>query len=140
MADFDPHTAWSTIAGRDVALATVRTFLERSTAIRVAVLLDDGEGESGSVVECEPGGPLLLTCGEQTFVIPPEALQSVTPLPMHPPPAVPSSAVEVDAEGGEVIAPIGAIANLGLAVLELAKVLGGRTVATADFATATVSR
>jgi hypothetical protein len=49
---------------------------------------------------------------------------------------VPSSAWRFDPTLGEVSAPIGAVAMLGLGVLELARVLGGRTVATADFAMA----
>jgi len=135
MADLDPHTAWGAIAGRDVALATVQMFLERSSAVRVAVLLDDGYDGAAAVVECEPGGPILLTEGEQTYAVPPAVLESVVPLPMNPPRPVPSSALEFDPDEGTVMAPMGAVANLGLAVLELAKVLGGRTVATADFAT-----
>ena len=34
-----------------------------------------------------------------------------------------------------MLAPLGAVSALGLAVLELARVMGGRSVATADFAT-----
>jgi hypothetical protein len=50
---------------------------------------------------------------------------------------VPATAISVDPVQGEVAAPIGAIASLAMAVGELARVLGGRTVAMADFATST---
>jgi hypothetical protein len=58
--------------------------------------------------------------------------------PPHPLPhvhAVPASAIAVDLEAGQLSGPIGAIPLLGRALLELARTFGGRSVATADFAT-----
>jgi hypothetical protein len=135
MADFDPDTAWDLVARHDAVLATLQVFTERSLATRVVVLLDEGDGETSILIECEPGQPIALTEQGETYLIPPEALLGVTPLPMTPPRPVPSTAITMDEGFGEVAAPIGAVSALGLAVLELARVLGGRSVATADFAT-----
>ena len=135
MADFDPDTAWELVARHDVVLATLQLFAERSLATRVSVLLDAGDGLTATLIECEPGEPLMLTEAGETYLVPPEALLGVTPLPMSPPRPVPASAITVDAEDGQIAAPLGAVSALGLAVLELARVMGGRSVATADFAT-----
>lgn len=135
VAEFDSGTPWEVVARYDSVLATLQVFAERSLATRVAVLLDAGDGVSATLLECEPGEPLSITEGEQTYLVPPEALLGVSPLPMLPPRPVPASAIEIDAEQGQVAAPVGAVSALGLAVLELARALGGRSVATADFAT-----
>ena len=135
MADFDSGTSWDLIARYDSVLATLQVFAEHSLATRVTVLLDAGDGVTSTLLECEPGEPLAITEGEATYLVPPEALLGVSPLPMLPPRAVPASAIDFDLEQGEVAAPIGAVSALGLAVLELARVMGGRSVASADFAT-----
>ena len=135
MADFDPETSWELLARYDSVLATLQVFAEHSLATRVAVLLDQGDGTTGTLLECEPGEPLAITEGDQTYLVPPDALMGVSPLPMLPPRSVPGSAIEIDVEQGQVVAPLGAVSALGSAVLELARVMGGRSVATADFAT-----
>lgn len=135
VADFDPDTAWELVARYDSALATLQVFAERSLATRVTVLLDKGDGRSATLLEYEPGEPMALTEAGETFLLPPEVLLGVEPLPMQPPRGVPPSAIEVDAQDGRVMAPLGAVSALGLAVLDLARVMGGRSVATADFAT-----
>lgn len=135
MADFDPDTSWELLTRYDSVLATLQVFLEHSLATRVSVLLDQGDGITGTLLECEPGQPPAITVGDQTFLVPPEALLGVSPLPMLPPRSVPGSAIEVDVEQGQVAAPLGAVSALGMAVLELARVMGGRSVATADFDT-----
>jgi hypothetical protein len=135
MADFDPDTAWELVARHDVVLATLQLFAERSLATKVTVLLDHGDGVTSTLLECEPGEPLVLSEGGETYLVPPEALLGVTPLEMTPPRPVPASTIEVDPEDGQIAAPLGAVSALALAVLELARVMGGRSVATADFAT-----
>jgi HAMP domain-containing protein len=135
VADFDPDTAWDAVARYDVVLATLQLFTERSLATRVTVLLDQGDGIAATMLECEPGEPLSLTEAGETYLVPPEALLGVAPLPMSPPRPVPATAIDFDLESGQVMAPLGAVAALSLAVLELARVMGGRSVATADFAT-----
>ena len=51
---------------------------------------------------------------------------------LRPPPP---TALTIDPETGELEAPIGAVTNLARGVLGLAAAFGGRSVATADFAT-----
>ena len=48
---------------------------------------------------------------------------------------VPPTALTVDPETGELAAPIGALAGIAEAVVALAAAFGGRSVATAEFAT-----
>ena len=55
------------------------------------------------------------------------------PLPELRPP--PPTALTIDPGTGELEAPLGVVANLARAVLGLAIAFGGRSVATADFAT-----
>jgi hypothetical protein len=135
MADIDPDTSWQELARHDVVMATVRDFTERAGAVRVIVLLDVGADREPPLLECEPGQPITITQGEEAFIIPPAALLDVEPLPVEPPTPVPATALDVDPALGEVSAPIGAVEMLATAVGELARVLGGRTVAMADFAT-----
>ena len=135
VAEFDPDTAWELVARYDGYLATLQLFAERALATRVTVLLDRGDGVASTLLEYEPGEPLGITEDEQTYLVPPEALLGVSPLPMTPPRGVPASAIEIDPEQGQVMAPLGAVSALGLAVLDLARAMGGRSVATADFAT-----
>ena len=49
--------------------------------------------------------------------------------------AVPASALSADPETGELAAPLGSVQLLADSVLALARALGGRSVATATFAT-----
>lgn len=119
----------------EVALATLLTFTERSLATRVSVILDPGDGGPVALLECEPGRPLSLTEDGREQIVPVEAVAGVTPWPMAPPRPVPASAIVIDTETGTVAAPLGGMAALGDAVLSLARVMGGRSVATAEFAT-----
>jgi hypothetical protein len=126
---------WQDIARDDVVMATIQDFTERAGAVHVTVLLDRGEGRGSPLVECEPGQPITISQGEQGYVVPPTALAGVDPLPLHPPKPVPATAIDADVALGEVAAPIGALEALASGVRELARALGGRTVAMAEFAT-----
>jgi hypothetical protein len=126
---------WKDIARDDVVMATIQDFTERAGAVHVTVLLDRGAGRRSPMVECEPGQPITVSQGEQGYVVPPTALVGVEPLPLHPPKPVPATAIDADPTLGEVAAPIGAMEALASGVQELARVLGGRTVAMAEFAT-----
>lgn len=119
----------------DVLLATVRDFTDRSGALRVVVLLDRGAGRATPTLECSPGEPLTINQGEEHYLVPPSDLVDVVGLPVDAPRPIPATALDVDAEQGQISAPIGAVEMLALAVGDLARVLGGRTVAIADFAT-----
>jgi hypothetical protein len=116
------------------AVATVRAFAERSGALRVVLLVDAGDG-AATMIECDAAGALELTDGDGAWVLPAgePAVGEPRPLPELRPP--PPTALAIDAETGELEAPLGAVANLGRAVLGLAVAFGGRSVATADFAT-----
>jgi len=135
MADADDGTGWGHLLGHDVVMATLQDFTERAGAVRVVVLLDRGPGRAAPLLECEPGEPITISQGDENFIVPPASFADVEPLPLDPPKPVPASALDVDVVQGEVAAPIGAVDALVQAVRELARVLGGRTVAMADFAT-----
>jgi hypothetical protein len=115
------------------AIATVRAFAQRSGAQRVVLLVDPGDGTTATMLDCAADGTVELTEGEETRQVPNTVTGAARPLPeLRPPPA---SAIAINPDTGELEAPLGAIANLGRAVLGLAAAFGGRSVATADFAT-----
>lgn len=124
--------ALEAVARNAEAIATVRAFLERSEALRVVLLVDR---EPPAMLDGAPGGAIELTDEGEPYDVPaampvpapPRALPEIRPAP--------SSALRADPITGELAAPIGAIANLGHAVLGLARAFGGRSVATAEFAT-----
>ena len=130
----DP-AALRAIARHADAIATVRAFAERSDALRVVLLVDLGDEETPAMLDGAPGGAVELTAEGEAHAVPaglpvpapPRTLPDIRPAP--------SSALRADPVTGELAAPIGAIANLGHAVLGLARAFGGRSVATAEFAT-----
>ena len=126
--------ALKAVARNAEAIATVRAFLARSEALRVVLLVDLGD-DVPAMLDAAPGGAIELTDEGEPYEVPaampvpapPRALPDIRPAP--------SSALRADPVTGELAAPIGAIANLGHAVLGLARAFGGRSVATAEFAT-----
>ncbi len=130
----DP-AALKAIARHADAIATVRAFAARSEALRVVLIVDRGAEDAPVMLDAVPGGAIELTeegevhpvPAELPVLAPPRALPEIRPAP--------SSALRADPITGELSAPIGAIANLGHAVLGLAQAFGGRSVATAEFAT-----
>jgi hypothetical protein len=140
VADADAETGWPALARHEVAVATVRAFAERSGAERVVVLLDEGQSEPATMLECGADGAVALTAGERVYVLPPEAGAGATPVAFHSVRPAPATALRADPATGELTAPVGAIANLAGAVMSLARGLGGRSVASADFATADAGR
>ena len=116
-----------------VAVATVTAFAERARAERVVLVLDRGEAAEAAMVEWAPGEGLEVTVGDEPYDVAAVPAALPAPLPeLRPPPA---SALTADPETGELSAPLGVIAHLADAVMALASAFGGRTVATADFAT-----
>ena len=115
------------------AVATVRAFAERSGALRVVLLVD--AGAEATMLDCAPDGALELTDAGRTFEIPAAARVDAAPRVLPELRPAPRTTLSIDAETGELEAPLGAVANLARAVLELARAFGGRSVATADFAT-----
>jgi hypothetical protein len=119
----------------DEAVATVRAFAERARAERVVLLADPGDGSDATMLDCSADGDVEVTDGGRTWRVPASTVIDAPPRPfpdLRPPPP---SALTIDPETGELEAPLGAIANLGSAVLGLASTFGGRSVATAEFAT-----
>jgi hypothetical protein len=116
------------------AIATLRTFAERSGALRAVLLIDLGDDEA-LLVDCADTGEVEITERDSTTLIPASAL---VPAPPRPLPAVrpaPATAISIDVESGEIAAPIGTIEHLADVTLALARAFGGRSVATAEFAT-----
>jgi hypothetical protein len=116
----------------DVAVATVAAFGERARAERVVLVLDRGEAAEPAMVEWVPDEPMQVTVGEESRGV---AAASALPAPLPQLRPAPASSMAADPETGELSAPLGAISHLADAVLALARAFGGRTVATADFAT-----
>jgi hypothetical protein len=114
-------------------IATARAFAERSGAERV-VLLVDRDGEV-LMVDVGSAGAVQVDDGERTYALaagaPVEAAARSLP-DIRPAPA---TALWLDTRTGELEAPLGVVANLGSAVLGLARAFGGRSVASVDFAT-----
>jgi hypothetical protein len=132
--DQDP-AALKAIARHAQAIATVRAFAVRSEALRVVLLLDLGDEEAPVMLDAGPSGALDLTDEGEAYVVPAEVPVPAPPRALPEIRPAPSSALKADPITGELAAPIGAIANLGSAVLGLARAFGGRSVATAEFAT-----
>ena len=131
----DP-AALKAIARHADAIATVRAFAERSEALRVVLLVDLGDEESPAMLDAAPGGAVELTDEGEAHAVPAgdaRARAAARRCPTSAPPR-PRRCGPIPVTG-ELAAPIGAIANLGHAVLGLARAFGGRSVATAEFAT-----
>jgi hypothetical protein len=129
-----PDDVQDALARHAEAVATVRAFAERSRAERVVLLVDDGDGPA-TMLDCEPGGALELTDASGAWTVAADAVVDAQPRPLPDLRPPPPTALSFDPESGELEAPLGAVANLGRAVLGLAVAFGGRSVATADFAT-----
>jgi hypothetical protein len=117
------------------AVATVREFAQRSFAERVVLLVDPGDGSTATMLDCASDGSLDLTEPDGAWSVPADAAAPGVPrvLPELRPP--PPTALAIDPETGELEAPLGVVANLARGVLALATAFGGRSVATAEFAT-----
>ena len=115
------------------AVATVRAFAERSGAR--AWCCSSTARRRADDAHCAPGGGLELTDAGRTFEIPAAAPVDAAPRALPDIRPAPRTTLSIDPETGELEAPLGAVANLARAVLELARAFGGRSVATAEFAT-----
>jgi len=117
------------------AIATVRAFAAASGAQRVVLLLDLGGDRPTSMIDLGADGSLELTRDGATTTLAAGAPAGAPPRTLPPLSAVPATAMTLDPDTGELAAPLGVVAHLGDAVLALARAFGGRSVATADFAT-----
>ena len=118
-----------------VALASVREVAARAGAQRVVLLVDEGETTPPTMVEWAEGGTFELTEAGVTEHVDPAALSGVLPAVTPDVRPVPPTALTVDPDTGELAAPIGALAGVAGAIVALAAAFGGRSVATAEFAT-----
>jgi hypothetical protein len=114
----------------------VRAFAARSGAERVVLLLEAAAGEGTTMVDCTAGGEVELTAAGRTWTVPAGAAVRARPRELPDIRSVPASALTVDPDAAQLAAPLGAVGHLADAVLALARAFGGRTVATAEFATA----
>jgi hypothetical protein len=117
-----------------VALASVAELARRAGAQRVVLLVDEGDEAEATMVEWADGA-LELTEAGITETVAPDELGQVLPAVLPDVTPVPASALTVDAETGELAAPLGVLAAMAGAIIALAGAFGGRSVATAEFAT-----
>jgi hypothetical protein len=131
----DP-AALTALARHGQAVATARAFARKSGAARVVLLIDRGEDVPALMVDLDDEtGETEVTDAETVATIPGGMLVPAEPLELPEVRAIPPTAITIDMETGELSAPIGAIEQLAGAVKGLAAALGGRSVATAEFAT-----
>lgn len=116
-----------------VALATLQDFATRTGAERVVALLDRGDGAPPVLVERLEDGALQVT--EDADPVVAMADPAAVPHPLGALRPVPASAMSADPETGELAAPLGSVQLLADSVLALARAFGGRSVATATWAT-----
>jgi hypothetical protein len=116
-----------------VALATLEDFAARTGAGRVVALLDQGQEAPPVLVERLEDGALQVT--EDAEAVGAEPDPGVAPLALGDLRPVPASAMSADPDTGELAAPIGSVQLLADQVLALARAFGGRSVATATYAT-----
>jgi hypothetical protein len=117
------------------AVATARAFAARAGAERVVLLLDRGPEREAVMVDCAAGGAVELTADGRTLTLAPDAPVPAAPRALPDVRATPATAVSVDLAAGRISAPIGAVEQLADGLLALARAFGGRSVASAEFAT-----
>jgi hypothetical protein len=116
-----------------IPLATLEHFAARTGAERVVALLDRGDAAPPVLLERLEDGALQVT--EEADPVAAEPDPAAAPYPLGDLRGVPASAISADPEHGELAAPLGSVQLLADQVLALARALGGRSVATATFAT-----
>jgi len=118
----------------ETAASTLRAFVSGSGALRAIVLLDLGEGAEPVIVDHAAGGGVEITEGEEgTITLVPPGIPATLPFDLAPVSRLPPLIVDVAA--GELAAPLGAVAAMGLAVRNLADLFEGSSVATVVFET-----
>jgi hypothetical protein len=117
------------------AVATVRAFQSASGAERVVLIVDRGTERAAATLDCGSDGALELSGEGEPVEIPAQMPPGAAPRPLPELRPAPASAVAIDAETGQLEAPLGVISNLARGVLALATAFGGRSVASVDFPT-----
>jgi hypothetical protein len=125
----------TSVGGLDPVVETLRDVLHRSGALRVAVIVDFPD-DAPALVDVGRLAPVEVQVGDRVLHLPhaveldAEPLSDAIALRQLPP-------FEVDAAAGEVIGTLGGLDMLADAMRELAALLGGRSVAMAQYATVT---
>jgi hypothetical protein len=115
----------------EAVAVTLRDFVARAGALRAVALLDRGPGAAPVVVDCDGEGAVEIEeAGEVRELAVVSGTSPLARVHVH---ALPT--MDVDPAGGEVTGTIGGLQHLAGAVGELAATLGGRSVATVQFAT-----
>ena len=115
------------------AVGLAREFLHRSGALRVGLLVDRGPGREAAVVECARLAPIsILEDGQESEVEHGVELSAPVP-PLPEVRQIPG--IQADPIAGTVAAPLGGVEMLGRALREIAALLGGHSIAAADFET-----
>jgi hypothetical protein len=127
MADVPAHLA--------EAVATVRAFAAASGAERVVLLVDRGADRDATMIEGDELGTIEITEDGDVTTVEPTTPPGAAPRPLPELRPAPASAMALDADTGELEAPLGAVANLAQGVMALAAAFGGRSVASVDFPT-----
>jgi hypothetical protein len=122
------------LARHGEAVATVRAFAAQAGALRVVLLVDSGDGRAATMLDFA-GGAVELAEQDERWTVPADTKVSTPPRPLPELRPPPPTAMTIDPLSGELEAPLGVVANLARGVLALASAFGGRSVATADFAT-----
>jgi hypothetical protein len=115
----------------DAVAVTLRDFVGRAGALRAVALLDRGAEGAPVVVDCDAAGRVEVEEGGEVREL--TAVSGAAPLALVHVHALP--AMDVDPASGEVTGTIGGLQHLAGAVGELSAALGGRSVATVQFAT-----
>jgi hypothetical protein len=120
----------------DPVIATLRDFLHRSGAVRAVAVVDGTDGGEGpAVVDVGRLLPVEVVQGDRVLHLPHAieldavALGEVDVRQLPP--------FDVNPQTGEIAATIGGVEHLAKGVRKLANLIGGRTVALAQFDTTT---
>jgi hypothetical protein len=120
----------------DPVIETLRDFLHRSGAVRTVAIVDGtDEGEGPALVDVGRLLPVEVARGERVVHLPHAIELDAAPIGQVDVRQLPP--FDVDPESGEVAATIGGVEHLATAVRELARLIGGRSVAMAQFDTTT---
>ena len=129
----DP-AAEAALARHGEPVAVAREFARRAGALRV-VLLIDRDDQPPLMLDCDESGEVEITDGETLATIPADTPTAPAPSTVPDVRAIPATAIAVDLQTGELAAPLGAIEHVADALAQLARLLGNRSVATAELAT-----
>jgi hypothetical protein len=118
----------------DGVVVLLREFLHRSAALRAVAVVEGAPGDEPAVVDVRRLHPTEVEVGGRVVLLP-HAIELDVPPPAEVPAVRQMAPFEVDVEAGEIAAPPGGVAHLAGALRALADLLGGRSVAMAQFET-----